>query len=97
MSLSALAATVAPTNAAAAKNVIECFMVLTPRVHQLSGGQRPVQHQCSLQGPAPTGTEQPRALRFHPDARLLGPGLDHHRPALSFGPASLRCLTYLKH
>ncbi|MGA7330553.1 MAG: hypothetical protein WBX77_02375, partial [Pseudolabrys sp.] len=58
MSLSALAATVAPTNAAAAKNVIECFMVLTPRVHQLSGGQRPVQHQCSLQGPAPTGTEQ---------------------------------------
>jgi hypothetical protein len=29
MSLSALAAQVAPTNAAAAKNVIECFMVLT--------------------------------------------------------------------
>jgi hypothetical protein len=31
MSLSALAAKVAPTNAAAAKTVIECFMVLTPR------------------------------------------------------------------
>ena len=29
----------------------------------------------------------PRALRFHPDTRLLGPGLDHHRLALSFGPA----------
>jgi hypothetical protein len=31
MSLSALAAQVAPTSAAAAKNVIECFMVLTAK------------------------------------------------------------------
>ena len=54
---------------------------------------------------ARTGTEQLRKRYFQdrvpepprPDTRLLGPGLDHHRPALSFGPASLRCLTYLDH
>ena len=56
------------------------------RVHQLSGSQRPVQHQCSLQGRAPTGTEQLCDFRtaFAPgsnlDTRLLGPGSARQQP-----------------
>jgi hypothetical protein len=83
MSLSALAAKVAPTNAAATKNVIECFMVLTPRG---STNCRVVNAPFSTSVPNKDGRQQERSnsgnVIFRTalvsgsnlDTRLLGPG-----------------------